>query len=407
MSEPTLATRPDLTPLLDLARSATDPEVDASELEVTREAVMLSLARARAIPKRRSLLPLLAAAAVLAITVVGVAQFLVPRDLTYAVVGQGEGSGLTGSYIHSEHGPTALRFSDGTLVVFERASRGRVTSISSRGADLVVDSGTISVDVHHQEGSRWSVAAGPFAVQVTGTRFDLSWSGAELNVKLYEGSVRVDGVSVAGSVALTAGHELVARDSSEVTIRPLAAVPDRTAPTQASAAPIEAFPSASAQVRPAPTTSWTDLVASGDFRAVVDHCERLGSEGALATRPLTDLVALAEAARYVGRSDLARRALLAQRERFSGSAAATQAAFFLGRMSEDSLGQPAEAINYYEQYLTAAPNGAFSSEALGRQMLLVHRLRGKEAGVVAAQAYLARFPAGAYAAAAQKIMNEP
>ena len=119
--------------------------------------------------------------------------------------------------------------------------------------------------------------------------------------------------------------------------------------------------------------------------------------------PLPDLVALGDAARYRARSDIARRALLAQRERFSSSTAAHTAAFLLGRLAES---EPEAAINWYDRYLGEAPNGEFASEALGRKLVAVQSVSGPQAAKPLAKEYLRRFPRGAYATKARELASQ-
>ena len=88
------------------------------------------------------------------------------------------------------------------------------------------------------------------------------------------------------------------------------------------------------------------------------------------------LVALADAARYAGRTYLAERVLRAQRARFPGTPAAGAAAFFLGRLADDR-GAPREGLDWYRRYLSDEPSGPYAAEALGREMIGVARdLRG-------------------------------
>src|SRR5262249_34553322 len=120
---------------------------------------------------------------------------------------------------------------------------------------------------------------------------------------------------------------------------------------------------------------------------------------------LADRAALADAARYAGRTDIARRALLAQRARFAGTAEARDAAFLLGRIADDALGRPSEAIGLYDAYLAEAPHGPFAAEALGRKMMATKRTRGAEAARAVAAEYLPRFPKGAHAKTAQELAS--
>ena len=60
--------------------------------------------------------------------------------------------------------------------------------------------------------TRWSVDAGPFAIQVTGTSFDVRWTGAAetLEIALARGSVIVRGPLTGTAITLRPGQRLVA-----------------------------------------------------------------------------------------------------------------------------------------------------------------------------------------------------
>jgi hypothetical protein len=70
----------------------------------------------------------------------------------------------------------------------------------------------------------------------------------------------------------------------------------------------------------------------------------------LQTASSDDLFALADAARYRRRADLARSALLAQRRRFPSSPRSLDAIFLLGRVEELRAGGRAPAIEWYDEY---------------------------------------------------------
>ena len=149
---------------------------------------------------------------------------------------------------------------------------------------------------------------------------------------------------------------------------------------------------------------WPERVAAGAFRGVIAEAESRGIDAVLKQVPLTDLVALADAARYAGRTDVARRALLAQRDRFATTAEAHAAAFLLGRLADDAGGSPEAALRWYDRYLVEAPRGAFAAEALGRKMIALRRASDPAAPSVAAE-YLRLHPSGPHAASAREIVN--
>ena len=118
-----------------------------------------------------------------------------------------------------------------------------------------------------------------------------------------------------------------------------------------------------------------------------------------------DLAALADAARYRRRNDVAREALLAERLRFPKSERDSEAAFLLGRLEESKWDDNGRALEWYDVYLKEAPSGAYSSEALGRKMTATQRLEGAAAARQIADEYIRRFPRGTYAGAARALLS--
>jgi hypothetical protein len=153
----------------------------------------------------------------------------------------------------------------------------------------------------------------------------------------------------------------------------------------------------------APPAPWARLVAAGEFARVVREAEAEGVNHAVAARPLADLRALGDAARYLGNAAIARRAFTAVRARFPASGEARTAAFLLGRVAEEQDQSADEASRWYDRYLAEAPGGEFAGNALGRKMLIVAKLQGRDAARPLADRYLQRFPSGPYAAAARDL----
>jgi ferric-dicitrate binding protein FerR (iron transport regulator) len=106
-----------------------------------------------------------------------------------------------------------IRFSEGTEVMLVGPSAEvDVVQRTARGALLVLERGQARFSVVHRRGARWSVMAGPFAIEVTGTEFTVDWApeAGRMALDLRVGSVRVRGASVGGAVELHAGEHLVA-----------------------------------------------------------------------------------------------------------------------------------------------------------------------------------------------------
>ena len=181
--------------------------------------------------------------------------------------------------------------------------------------------------------------------------------------------------------------------------------PPHPAPRAPNPPPPHARASTSAAAAP-PSLDWPARVAAGDFRGVVADAQARGVDASLHGAPLADLGALADAARYAGDNDLARRALLAERSRFPASAEAHAAAFLLGRLADSGGGAPGAAVGWYDAYLAEAPYGAFAAEALGRKLAALRRAHDPAARAVAAE-YLQRYPKGPYAASARELTEAP
>jgi len=145
-------------------------------------------------------------------------------------------------------------------------------------------------------------------------------------------------------------------------------------------------------------------VAAGDAPAVVAEAESVGVDATMHQADTADLGALADAARYAGRPELAERAFSATRRRFPGSARAHAAAFLLGRMADDR-GDPYGGLRWYRAYLAEAPSGPYAAEALGRQMLIVKQSQGRDAALPIAKEYLGRFPNGTYLLEARALID--
>jgi len=351
------------------------------------------------------------------------------RALTYTT---DPGTWIDGGYLRvpDDGASAAMHFSDGSEVRVAPGGKVRVGELRRDGAHVALQEGMASLRVVHRDSTRWAVDAGPFVVEVTGTSFDVRWSTREeaFDLTLHDGSVIVRGPLTGDGVRLVPGQRLRVRVSAgEVRVEPSLAAggtaqepmgspgrtsvstnpltPEATGERVARVMPEPARPERSSLVpsaTDAPRPTWSKRVSAGDYAAVLAEAQAGGLESTLAQRSLADLVALSDAARYLGQNDVERRTLLAQRERFPGSTDAKGAAFLLGRISQDG-GDSKTAIAWFTRYLDEASEGSFAAEALGRNLVAVRKVRGIEAAKPLAREYLKRFPNGAHAAVAREV----
>jgi hypothetical protein len=270
---------------------------------------------------------------------------------------------------------------------------------------------------------------------VTGTAFDVAWSGGDevLDLSLHHGSVVVTGPLAAQGLVLEQGQHLRASVKAGVIRLDRTGAAGVTAPPagegagETTTAEADERPPASADVavepgrrrapapkrapalavRAEPTVPWPARIARGEFRAVLTEAEGRGIDETLRTASVEDLAALADAARYARRTELAEQTLLAERRRYPQSVAGRDAAFFLGGLREEAPGSgPAgTAIGWYDRYLTENPNGTYVAQALGRKMMLAERVGERQTARAVASEYLRRFPAGPHADRARTLLE--
>lgn len=330
------------------------------------------------------------------------------------------GSILEGGYL-SGRGRIKVFFNEGSTFALASGTRGRVRAVENDEVHLAIEHGTGSLQITRSRQRRWFIEAGPFVVAVKGTTFTVSWDpeSERFELRLREGHVLVSGPTVGKAMSLNAGERLVVSlpkaeavitegpvdepgQAPEVIAGPVVGVP-RPALSKP-ARPAAGNEAASKIARP---RRWAAELANGRWDTILADVDRAGVDATLEDADSEDLFALADAARYRRRIDLARAALLAHRRRFPGSQHSLDALFLLGRVEELRDRAADRAIAWYDAYLTEAPAGTYAAEALGRKMILINETRGPAAARPIAEAYLLRFPSGSYAASARALKRVP
>lgn len=300
-------------------------------------------------------------------------------------------------YVAQAEAPLPLRFEDGSDVELRPGARARVTELKSGKLVLALEEGSARFKVTPGRNT-WEITAGPYAVHVTGTVFILAWSASsqELLLKMEQGAVVVSGPTLSEPRRVSGQEELRLRASSE------------SPPPSVSSEPVASNDNTHEErgaddrrgVQLPREPGWAELLARGDYDLILQAAERRGIAEVLASGSLSDLRALADAARFRGEVSLSRRALTSLRARFPKTDAASTATFLLGRQADDANDWQT-ALRYYDEYL--ATGGKLSAEASGRRMLVLAKLGRREESRHAAEEYLKRFPNGPYAKKANTL----
>ena len=320
--------------------------------------------------------------------------------------------------------PLALRFSEGSIVELAPGARARVARTTTHGATVLIETGGANVNVVHRPATDWTILAGPYTVHVTGTAFNLDFeaSSQRFELKMQSGVVSVEGPGLSQPVEVRRDQKFVhyvgdptfeRRDSDAASDSAAAAEAAGVTSLDANLSDVGASDVRASHKSFAPSndnndtkdskrSGWAADVARGEYAAVLRKAKEKGWSQVLEEANGTDLMAVANAARFLGRTDSSREALQALRRRFKGSFAAQSATYLLGKIAE--LTSTKEAINWYLQYEREAPSGALVAEAAGRRLLLVQAAGDRSGTERLAREYVSRFPDGPYAGVARKIV---
>lgn len=396
-----------------LVASEQDARLGGESLEDTRRQVLASLLSQPPRPRhhRRWVLAAVGALALCAAFFVWSRAQTLEASIEGRVLRRGE-------WIAAERS-VPVELSDGSRFVFAPGTRGRLGELTQRGAHLVVEAGSVEAAVVPRSRTDYRLSFGPFAVDVTGTRFDVHWDPAQelLTLELREGSVLVSGCVLGSGRPLLAGETLRAwcrekRFEVQASARPSSAatLPSASAPRQGAVAERSAPSAAALRAAASPVAeepSWQALAKKGAysdaFAAIgaahfAAECERAKEN---------ELLLLADVARFSRNGPSAIQAYTALRRRFPGRARSSQASFAIARLHFDQLGQYDEAARWFRTYLSEQPAGALAREALGRLMEAEQRAGHREAAASTARDYLTRHPNGPHARLAAKLVASP
>ena len=242
----------------------------------------------------------------------------------------------------------AMMLADGSRIRLRDEGRVRLEKFEPRTVELTLEHGTAEVQVVHVAGRRFVVHAGTFDLIDIGTRFVVSLDEGAVRLTVEEGRVELHDVSGALPVRVLAAGE--SWSSGAAVTPPSNAPAPSAAPAQSSALP---------------------------------------------TMTPKQLFEAADAARIAGRPRDAATLLDRLRHQHRHDARAALAAFQLGRLRLDSLGDATGAVEAFDDAIALAPDAPLREDAEARRVEALERAsdpRCREAR----DNYLARYPGGVH-----------
>ena len=342
------------------------------------------------------------------------------HPISVIVGGAAPAVGLGASVSAPSDREVPLRFSDGSVIALAPGSEAAIASLEHNGGTLGIRRGLAHVQIVHNADTHWALQAGPYTVNVTGTRFDIEWRPEmqRLRVDLFQGSIVVSGRNHESTTRLSAGQRLLVTndrwsvhdshdtDKDAPPSEGNVPVPAGSAPTlvhEDSDAARLSSPTGAAATTLLSSNNWALFAARGDYRSAYDAAERDGFESVCRRSTSAQLLSLAEASRFTGHADRAESALRILRKRFAGTHDAALAAFQLGRIA----GGGQASAQWFRTYLREQKGGELAREASGRLLEALWQAGDQEGAQAEAQSYLRTYPQGPHAAFAQRLQASP
>lgn len=289
--------------------------------------------------------------------------------------------------------PVLARLVDGSVVT-ARSTDARVESIAvgPSAATFQLDRGSARFTVTPNPERPFRVLAAGVTVTVLGTVFDVAIEPAGVHVSVLRGRVRVNGPRTERVLSAGESGLFPAGDAAVEAPAPVSAAP----PASPSATP---DPAEVARATAVP--SWRSLAHEGSYAQAVT---RLMAEGPNAVRDTPeDLLLSADVARLGGHPE---RAVAPLERVISGhpfDSRAPLAAFTLGRVLLEQLGQPRPAARAFATARQLDRAGALTQDALAREVEAWSRAGESDKAHERALDYLRRYPNGRRASAVRRL----
>lgn len=232
------------------------------------------------------------------------------------------------------------------------------------------------------------VDAGEVSVSVVGTVFDVARVEGRVRVAVAEGKVRVTArANALIVVSVVAGEERWFDAAGEASPVPSAIEAQAELGRKAHAVHRDSTARAGA---PLAAASWRSLTQAGKY----DEAYRSLAQGAVVDDDASALMDAADAARLSGHPEMATTFLRRVAREHRHDPVAPLAAFTLGRVLLERLGQPAEAAEAFASARSLSPYGSLVQDALAREVEALSKAGNAHEAFLRARAYVEAYPNG-------------
>jgi len=285
--------------------------------------------------------------------------------------------------------PNARDFAlaDGSRVsLLGAGSRVEVMQQSAALVRTQLGAGSARFDVRHDESRVFEVESGEVKVRVLGTAFSLVREGSFTRVAVERGEVRVQ---------WTGGEAFLSAGQTGIYPPP----PSAGADAAKSAAPAEPLAELAGSVGEE-ASAWRKLAKrhayEEAYKALAPVAKSVHDEP-------SDLMLAADVARLSRHPGEATRYLARVSDAFPRDKRAPAAAFTLGRVLLEDLGQPGRAADAFRRAQQLAPQGPLASDALAREADAAQRAGQSERARQLAARYIDLYPDGPQAQRLRKL----
>lgn len=277
---------------------------------------------------------------------------------------------------------TETRFRDGsTATALTRGSVLEVQRTSDSEIDVVAKLGSYRFDVVPNPARQFVVRVAEVTVRVLGTKFVVAQTEGRVEVRVERGRVEVTWPS--------GQTELGANESGWFPPMPQTALPVADPSATEMVETAKSLPKSLPSVND--RTRFIELSRQGDYQAafsIIDRAPNLFEGSA------EDLMMAADAARLSNHPMQAVGYLQRITKEHSRDSRAPLAAFTLGRIYMNQLGQPASAARAFALVRQLAPAGALVEDALAREAEALEQAGQHTAAKQLAEEYLKQYPSG-------------